>query len=45
MAKRNENDIHAGKEGNFNEEWWTDVVVDGLGWMGRFRGGETVVGS
>jgi len=45
MAKRNENDIHAGREGNFNEEWWTDVVLDGLGWMGHFRGGETVVGS
>ena len=31
MAKRNENDIHAGRDGNFNEEWWTDVVLDGFG--------------
>jgi len=34
MTKRNENDIHAGREGNFNEEWWTDVVLDGFGMDG-----------
>jgi len=36
MAKPNENDIHAGGEGYFNEEWWTDVVVDGFGMDGAF---------
>ena len=37
MRKRvecNENDIHAGREGNFNEEWWIEMVVDGFGMDG-----------